>query len=475
MLKKLILSIFTVSAVTLTPAVGLTAIHHELHVKLIPEENRIEAVDRITLPEVAEAEREGRVPFNLPAAMDPVTGDGTIVEREVVGRFAGAYLAPLPAGARTFEIRYGGVIDFPLTQVGEEYARGQKETVGSIRPEGVYLDGGSRWYPAIPGEGRVTFDLTVVLPPGWGAVSQGDRLERVVETDGSTVTRWVCDEPQDGIWLVAGQYHEYSETFGKVEAMAFFRQPEDALAKKYLASTGEYITMYEKLVGPYPYGKFALVENFWETGYGMPSFTLLGPRVIRFPFIIESSYPHEILHNWWGNSVYIDYESGNWGEGLTAYLSDHLLKEQKGLGAQHRQESLQKYADYVLSGRDIPLTAFRSRHGSVSEAVGYGKTMMLFHMLRLELGDQLFRKGLQRFYADNLYKTAGFGDVQAAFEVVSERDLEWFFNQWVFKTGAPVLKLERSISKQLGGDRFSLSLTLKQVQADRQGESAVAD
>ena len=66
-------------------------------------------------------------------------------------------------------------------------------------------------------------------------------------------------------------------------------------------------TLTAAFIGPYPYDKFALVENFWETGYGMPSFTLLGPEIIRFPFILHSSFPHEILHNWWGNSVFVDY------------------------------------------------------------------------------------------------------------------------------------------------------------------------
>jgi hypothetical protein len=366
-----------------------------------------------------------------------------------------------------WSLSYEGSIDYPLTQVGEEYARGQKETVGTISPEGVYLAAGSGWYPRVHSEEKVTFQLDVRLPAGWDVISQGARkYHRKYEE--MTVASWACDQPQEGIWLVAGQYHEYSKKIGKVQAMAFFRKPEDALAKKYLAATGEFISMYEKLIGPYPYGKFALVENFWETGYGMPSFTLLGPRVIRFPFIIESSYPHEILHNWWGNTVYIDYESGNWGEGLTAYLSDHLLKEQKGLGVQHRQESLQKYADYVLSERDLPLTAFRSRHGSVSEAVGYGKTMMLFHMLRLELGDDLFRKGLQRFYSENLYKTAGFEDVQAAFETVSDQSLEWFFDQWISRMGAPVLTLEETMVTQLDDGTFGLSLVINQTQPDSQ-------
>jgi hypothetical protein len=223
----------------------------------------------------------------------------------------------------SFTVSYNGAINFPLRQVGQEYARGQKDTVGSIGPDGVYLDRGSGWYPHAPqGSGeKITFDLTVELPAGWDAVSQGARTEHRRNEDG-TLVRYRCDKPQDSIWLVAGKYAEYTREAGNTEAMVFLREPDNDLAGKYLDATSQYIGMYEELIGPYPYGKFALVENFWETGYGMPSFTLMGPRIIRFPFILHSSYPHEILHNWWGNSVYIDYGSGNWGEGLTAYLSD---------------------------------------------------------------------------------------------------------------------------------------------------------
>ncbi|UCG38423.1 MAG: M20/M25/M40 family metallo-hydrolase [bacterium] len=396
--------------------------------------------------------------------MDPVSHpDGSPMEHVETGRFAGNYLAPLAPSGRVFEVRYGGVIRHPLQQVGQEYARGQKETVGSIGPEGVYLDAGSGWYPRVPAEGGITFELTVRLPPGWDAVSQGTRAGHTRSGDG-TVVRWVCESPQDGIWLVAGRYTEYSRDAGDVRAMVFLREDDADLASKYLEATGEYIAMYESLIGSYPYGKFALVENFWETGYGMPSFTLLGPRVIRFPFIIESSYPHEILHNWWGNSVFIDYGTGNWGEGLTAYLSDHLIKEQKGLGAQHRQETLQKYADYVLQGRDIPLTEFRSRHGSVTEAVGYGKTLMLFHMLRLKMGDEPFRQGLRRFFADNLYRTADFQDLRRAFEAVSQQDLGPFFRQWVTRTGAPALALGRTGFSPVGEEGGELTLELRQLQ-----------
>ena len=177
--------------------------------------------------------------------------------------------------------------------------------------------------------------------------------------------------------------------------------------------------MYRGLIGPYPYGKFALVENFWETGYGMPSYTLLGPQVIRFPFILTSSYPHEILHNWWGNSVFVDYESGNWCEGLTAYMADHLIQEQRGRGEEYRRDTLQKYRSYVRDGRDFPLTEFRSRHSAATEAVGYGKTLMVFHMMRQRIGDEAFRKWAARFYREYRGKQASFADVRKSLEAVA--------------------------------------------------------
>ena len=245
--------------------------------------------------------------------------------------------------------------------------------------------------------------------------------------------------------------------------MAFLRQPDETLAHKYLEATVQYLEMYSKLLGPYPYQKFALVENFWETGFGMPSFTLLGPKVIRFPFILYSSFPHEIVHSWWGNSVFIDYKTGNWAEGLTTYLADHLMKEQRGTGAEYRQQTLQKYTDYVARAEDFPLTKFRSRHSAVTEAVGYGKTMMFFHMLRLQMGDVAFRQALQEFYKDHQYRRASFGDLEATFTRIGGEEILMQFEQWVHRTGAPQLRVSApNVKKEEGG--YLLTTQVEQVQ-----------
>jgi len=209
------------------------------------------------------------------------------------------------------------------------------------------------------------------------------------------------------------------------------------------------------------------VENFWETGYGMPSFTLLGQEIIRFPFIINSSYPHEILHNWWGNSVFVDYQSGNWCEGLTAYMADHLIAEQRGTGDEYRRSTLQKYRDYVKEGRDFPLTAFRSRESASTEAVGYGKALMAFHMLRLNVGDDAFRKIVARFYRDCFGKRASFADFEKTAETVSGRDFSRFFREWIGRAGAPVLAARvNAVTEKTGaGSRaFAVEGVLRQTQ-----------
>jgi aminopeptidase N len=346
------------------------------------------------------------------------------------------------AGApASVKLSYEGVFDFGLGDQKEEYTRGFRETSGLLNDQGVYLAGSGFWYPYVSRE-LIEFKMEIVQPEGWHVISQGNGTSR----DALGKARWESHGPMDEIYLVGGPLRVYRDSAGAVETLVYIHEKDDALAAKYLEATAQYIEMYRALLGPYPYGKFALVENFWETGYGMPSFTLLGPQIIRFPFILASSYPHEILHNWWGNSVFVDYESGNWCEGLTSYLADHLIQEQRGKGGEYRQSTLQKYRDFVKDGRDFPLTEFRSRHSAATEAVGYGRTMMGFHMLRHELGDDNFKKLIQRFYREFREKRATFRDIQKVAEAVSGKDLKRFFDDWITRPGAATL----AVSGQLG-------------------------
>ena len=153
------------------------------------------------------------------------------------------------------------------------------------------------------------------------------------------------------------------------------------------------------------------------------SFTLLGSSIIRLPFILHTSYPHEILHNWWGNGVYVDYETGNWAEGLTSYMADHFLKDQRGKGHEYRRTALNNFASYVDPSNDFPLNQFLSRFDKASSAIGYSKAMMLFHMLKIQVGESQFYKSLQDFYNENLFKISGYKDIQKSFEKITQKSI----------------------------------------------------
>ena len=356
------------------------------------------------------------------------------------------------------ELRYRATIDYALDSNQAEYTRGFRETPGLIGSEGIYLAGSTFWYPYF-NEELIEFRLSSNTPDGWHLISQGDGTSR--GTQGGA--EWDSAGPVDEIYLVGGPLERTADQHGAVTAEVYLHKEDTGLSQRYLDATAQYIEMYEKLIGPYPYKKFALVENFWETGYGMPSFTLLGPRIIRFPFILTSSYPHEILHNWWGNSVFVDYASGNWCEGLTAYMADHLLQEQRQQAHEFRRSTLQRYRNFVSSSRDFPLTDFRSRHDAATEAVGYGKTLMGFHMLRMKLGDDVFRDGMRKLYQQQRGKRASFGDVRFALEDASGEDLEPFFTIWTTEPGAPTLELGDVRSARVG-DAFIVEGTVEQTQ-----------
>lgn len=455
----ILLLIFTILP-GLSQAKENVGIQHELKITIYPENHHLDVQDTITINKRCYEE----LGFFLHRGFNPsspTTGVQIVREKEeTLGVPVEFFKIKLNSYLKTFAIKYSGSIYYPLETFDKDQARSFRTTSGIISNEGVYLSGSSFWYPVFEGT-MVSFNLDVELPPGWDAISQGERSTHNKEKD-KTIVKWKSHEPQEEIFLVAGKFTEYIKP-GRVTSMVFLRSPDKELADKYLEATELYISMYEKLIGSYPYKKFAVVENFWETGFGMPSFTLLGPKIIRFPFIINTSYPHEILHTWLGNGVYIDPDSGNWSEGLTAYLSDHLIKEQQGNAVEYRRETLHKYADYVLNERDFPLTEFRFRHSSPSEAIGYGKSLMFFHMLRQYLGDKVFINGLQNFYKVNKFKLSSFDNLKKSFEKVSGKDLGTLFDQWIKKTGAPKLRLS-DVKAERKGKKFVLTAILEQVQ-----------
>ncbi|MBT8128579.1 MAG: M1 family peptidase [Gammaproteobacteria bacterium] len=428
-------------------ASGANRLHHQLQVTLIPAQSHISVVDDIQFPANTRTAE-----FSLGSSLTLETPG---IEHEILGvssdgRSRHYRINRLPAQGKV-QLVYQG-------NISTQGTRGPFDMPDALLgPEGVFLDGSSRWIPRFIDYPWYTFNLNVNQPSGWELISQGKRSRH-----GEHVS-FDMTKPQDDIYLLGGPYRRYARTHQGVEIVVYLFDEDADLAGTYLDASADYISLYSNWIGPYPYEKFAVVENRWQTGYGMPSFTLLGSRVIRLPFILHTSLPHEIVHNWWGNAVYIDYSSGNWSEGLTAYMSDHFSDEQQGRGSEYRRKALERYANYAAEQHDFALADFSSRHDDASQAVGYSKSMMLFHMIRKSAGDERFNRGIRQLWQRYQFEPVNFPTVIRQLHPGDDEEHRVFIEQWLLQAGAPELALEQvELTKNAEGYLLTIAISQRQ-------------
>jgi len=328
------------------------------------------------------------------------------------------------------------------------------QTIGIIGEEGIYLSPEAIYYPD-NFSGMAVFKARLTIPKGYLTVTDGKLTEHREET-GVTIMQWEGEAVTDGLYISGAKWEMLKDKAGNVEIYGLFFPEDKEISQQYVGAVKRYIEMYNGLLGDYPYSKFAVAENFFATGYGMPSWTLLGQDVVRLPWIVNISLGHEVCHNWWGNGVFVDYDKGNWCEGLTTYSADYLYKERKDSSEAkiYRRTLDQDYTNYVNEGNDFALSEFRSREETFTRAIGYGKSAMVFHMLRNHVGDKQYWSALRKFYAENKFQKAGWGDIEKAFEAETGYNLDWFFRQWVEGKGAPQITLEKAETVNFDGASY---------------------
>ena len=418
---------------------------HDMSVSVLAESGEIVAEDTIHVDR-----KRAVFEFILNAGYAVRAVDGTLhVIATSDDGLRTAYRVTLQTATDALKLHYQGKPRF------SEHTSPGGMPQGIVSSDGVYLDASSAWYPLFDRDFD-SLNMVVKLPDGWQSVSIGRRLD-----DGDRVS-WSTERPHDELYLIAGRFFRHARQHRDIALSVWLLEDEPALADRYLALMGDYIDHYSRLIGDYPYAKFAVVENHWQTGFGMPSFTLLGSRVLRLPFIPYTSLPHEILHNWWGNGVWVDYAGGNWSEGLTAYMADHWMQERQGKAEQYRLKALQRYSNFAAAGHDLPLLAFTSRHNDASQSIGYSKSLMVFHMLRNELGDKAFIEGLRRLWQQHRFTRIGFDQALHAI-IGDDEQLMVRYRTWLQRTGAPRLRID-SIEVRPQPLGYHLAITITQDQ-----------
>ena len=428
---------------------ALAAPHHDIHVKLDVESGRIEAVDHITL------RQSGVVGFRLAQGLEPrralVRGRLVPVDSHQ-GRW---WIDVGSADLNEVTIHYGGVIAAPET--GSRSVRGRGPVVGA---DGAYLPAWSGWFPR-SGDEALTYRVTVQVSDRHRAVAPG-RLIEAEAASGAYRAVFAADWPNEGPSLFAGPYTVSERSWNGIQLRTYLHEEITGLAQEYLDLSAGLLERYAEQIGPYPYDDFSVISAPLPVGLGFPGLTYISRRILHLPFIKSRSLPHEVLHNWWGNGIAVDYARGNWAEGLTTFMADYALVEEAGAetAKEMRLGWLRDYAA-LPSDRDRPVVEFRGRDHDADQVVGYNKAAFVFHMLRDEIGHDAFAEGIRAFWTGHRFETATWDDLRAGFEAASNTDLEAFFAQWLGRPGAPRLHLG-DVEIKPDDEAFRISVTLMQ-------------
>lgn len=341
-----------------------------------------------------------------------------------------------------FSLEYAAIFDSDVAEVKFSNQNVGREVTATILEKGAYFSPGAYYYPR-GADGLMDFQVIATIPNHWESIADGNSTGSVM--NGNTKTQsWRNPYQSDGLMFMAAPFEVAHAKAGDVDVYCYFFAEDTSLFETYLPATLEYVNMYSEMIGPYPYERFTVAENFFPTGYGMPAWTLLGQQVIRLPFIVMTSLGHEVLHNWWGNSIYVDYERGNWCEGLTVYGADYRYKVQRSpaSGRDYRKDILKQYKSYVNESNEFPVREFVARHNAESRAIGYNKTMMIFHMIEDIIGEAAFMQAWQNIYADYKGQKVSWEDWVIAYESSSGQDLSHIIPQWVDRIGAAHIQVK---------------------------------
>ncbi len=422
--------------------------HHDADVEYDPVTRQLSVVDRIAV-----AGRDQVVLSIAPWLRLVDTRIDAKPSVTIPGARGSALVLP-DTGRHVIETRLRGRVP-ALPDDGTRESAAGGAVAGS---DGLYLPGHAHWLPGT-GDESITYKLRTRMPLPFRAVATGHLVN---DGDDGKVHRATitAERPMEAPSLFAGPYRIAEAKPGSVRIRTYFHDELAGLATDFLERAAQFLGRYEAEIGAYPYRDFHVVSAPLPVGLGFPSLTYVGRRVLPLPFMRGGSLAHEILHSWWGNAVGVDYARGNWAEGLTTYMADYALAVDQGPETA-RQMRLGWLRDFAAlpADRDHPVVAFTGKKHQAAQVIGYNKVAFVFHMLRREVGDAVFRAALQKFWQDNRFNVAGWRDIEAVFAEQAGRNLSWFFEQWLRRPGAPRIELAGvDVSAGAGGYRVSVRL-----------------
>ncbi len=334
----------------------------------------------------------------------------------------------------------------------------------------------SCWFPTIDAPNQKTSqEIYITVPEKFVTLSNGKLEKQTKNSNGTRTDYWNFTQKHAPylFFMGVGEYEVVKDSYKNIPVNYYVEKKYAPFAKQIFGNTPEMLAFFSKVTGiEYPWNKYAQIigrdyvsgamENTTAVIHGEQAYQMPGQLIDENTH--ENTIAHEAFHHWFGNLVTAESWSNLTVNESFANYSEYLWLAHK-YGKNEAEAHLLEDREAYKNGQNFDKHLVRFNYDSredMFDAVSYNKGGSILHMLKNYVGNDAFFEGLNKYLSQNKYKTAEVHQLRLAFEEVSGKDLNWFFNQWYFNSGHPKLNISYDYNKL----RKTVTINIIQDQAN---------
>ena len=331
----------------------------------------------------------------------------------------------------------------------------------------------SHWFPChdAPND-RATTEIIATIPAQFLAIANGNQLG--VKHNGATKTyHWLHNVPHAAylVSLVVGDFAVIEDSYKDKPVTYYIRKDRKDDAPLYMGKTPVMMELFSDFTGvEYPYDNYkqTVVEIYTgameHTTTTTHSFALVPDQRAALDTDLVPIVAHELAHQWFGDLVTCrDWSNGWLNEGFAAFMEMLWVQHDQG-DDEFKLYMLNEKLGYLDEDknyrRPVVYYIYHDQGFELFDRHLYNKGGWVLHMLRHQLGEANFRRGIKAYLERYRTKEVITADLQRTLEEVTGRSLERFFQQWIYSGGYP----EFEVSHSWDGENKLLKLKIKQTQ-----------
>jgi aminopeptidase N len=333
----------------------------------------------------------------------------------------------------------------------------------------------SVWIPTIDQTNqKTTQEFYLTVPSKYVSLSNGLLVKQTDLKNGFREDVWKMDLPHSPylFFIGIGDYAIVKDSYKGKEVSYYIEKAYEKVARKIYGNTPQMIAYFESKLGvAYPWSKYAQISGRDYVSGAMENTTATlhsdavqqDARELIDGNNWESTIAHELFHQWFGDLVTAESWSNiTVNESFADYSQTLWFEHSQGkdAGAFENFTGLRNYLSSPSDAEKDLVRFFYQNKEDVFDLVSYQKGGRILNMLRHLVGDDAFFASLNKYLTDNQFSNGSAIKLKLAFEAVTGKDLNWFFNQWYFSNGHPYVRIQQKYI----ADQQKVLVTIQQTQ-----------